>query len=258
MREPNLLIISNKFEEENLEEDIKPEFVRWDCSPNELPTFSDYHVVIIDFSFDNDDELNEIDPGIYSLLGERLFSIIKGLIVIVICGYPNKKVKVSVLYPTNSDDSQYSHYKVGFLIDENFKKVSIENRNSYIFLAGPSEGPLEGIYKRLFFEQSHRYDKKVNKLFKKYFNLTDKAYFIIKYSPSPLDVNIEQNIEPISKTAGFGRDHYCVGALISIENGAMILLPSYIKDKKNEALSSLIEISKKIYKKQKRLKSGSE
>jgi len=31
MREPNLLIISNKLEEANLEGDLKTEFVRWSC-----------------------------------------------------------------------------------------------------------------------------------------------------------------------------------------------------------------------------------
>lgn len=249
MREPNLLVISNKFEETDLEEDLKPKFTRWNCSPNKLPVFFGYDVVIIDFSFDNDNELKEIDPGIYSLLRDRLLGIIDGLIVIVICGYPNTKVKMSVSHPTDPDESRYSHYKIGFHSDEDFEKVSIEKGDSYVFLAGPSEGSLEGIYKKLTFGESPEYDKKVRSPFWEYFNFTDVPYVTLRYSASLPDVN-NVNIEPISKTDGFGRDHYCVGALISIEKGAMILLPGYVKDKKNEAFLSLIDISKKLYKKQ--------
>jgi len=245
MREPNLLVISNKLRRIMLREDLKAEFIKWDCSPDKLWTFLDYHVVIIDFSFDNDNELKKINPEVYRSLRERLLSIIEGLIVIVICGYRNKKVEISVPHPSSNEESKYpgSQQETYYdYYDEDFEKVVIEKRDSYTFL----EGPPIAIYERLTFEPSHRYDKKVKSPFREYFNLTDIAYLTFRYFPPLPDISIE----PISKTGGVGRDRDCVGVLIRIEKGILILLPGYVKDKKNEALLSLIEISKKLYKKQ--------
>ena len=210
-------------------------------------TFLDYHAVIIDFSFDNDDELKKINPEIYRSLRERLLNVIEGLIVLVICGYPNKRVKMSVS-EGSPDESKYPGSQQPYYdyYEEDFEKVVIEERDSYSFL----EGLPIGIYDRLNFEPSHAYDKEVKGPFKEYFNLTDIAHLTLRYSP-PLP---DTNIEPISTTGGVGRDRDCVGALIHIEKGIMILLPGYAGLKKKETFSSLMEISKGVYKRQQRLR----
>ncbi len=246
MREANLLVISNKLEKANLERDLKPEFVRWDQHVKELWTFSDYHVVIIDFSFD-DDELKKVNPEIYESLRGRLLEVIEGLIVIVICGYPKEKFNIYVPR-SRPDESHYYSQAIYYDGKDLSKEVVKEERDSYAFLQGL---PI-GIYDRLTPEPSRRYDKKVKSPFKEYFNITGKAYITLRYSP-PLP---DTTIEPISRTGGVGRDCHCVGVLIRIEKGILILLPGYIKDKKNEALLSLIEISKKLYEKQQKLKGG--
>lgn len=245
MREPNLLVISNKLEKVSSDEGLEVDFVRWDCSPDELWMFLDYYVVIIDFSFDNDDELKKINPEIYRALRERLLNVIAGLIVLVICGYPNKKAKISVP-DASSDESKYPGSQQQTYYDEDFEKVVIEERDSYRFL----EGLPIGIYNRLTFEPSQAYDKKVKSPFKEYFNLADIAHLTFRYSPPLPDITIE----PISRTGGVGRDRHCMAVLVQIEKGVMILLPGYVRLKKKEAFLSLIEISKGVYKKQQRLR----
>jgi len=245
MREPNLLIISNRFEETNLEEDMKAEFVKWDWPLKKLWTFSDYHVVIIDFSF-NKDEFKGINQEIYDSLGGRLLEVIEGLIVIVICGYPKEKFNIYVPR-SRPDESRYLHSQTTCYDPEDLsKEVVKEERDSYTFLQGV---PI-GIYDRLTPEPSRIYEKKIKSPFKEYFNLTDIAHLTIQYSPPPSDISVE----PISRTSGVGKDRYCVGALIEIEKGNLILLPGYNKLKKNEVLLSLIKISKELYRKQQKLK----
>lgn len=236
MREPNLLVISNKLKEANLEEDL--EFARWDSPPEKLWTFSDYDVVIIDFSFDNDDELRKNIQWIYENLEKRLLDIAEGSMVMVICGYPDRKFEVEPFY-LFPDESYYPGWG-----DQ-------ETPNKQLYSCYASlHGISTPVYTRLSFEPSRRYDKEVKNPFKEYFNITDIAYLTIKYSSPPPDINIE----PISKTGGAGKDRDCVAALIQTKKGTVILLPGYIKSKKNEALLSLIKISKELYRQQQELK----
>lgn len=251
MREPYLLVISNKLEKTNLKRDLKVKFVRWDWPLKELWAFFNYHVVIIDFSFNNDDELQKINPEIYESLKGGLLEVIEGLIVIVICGYPNKEFKMSVSHP-NPDESRYpgSQYQTYYdYHDEDFEEVVIEKRDSYTFLQGL---PIE-IYDRLIPEPPREYDKKIKSPFKKYFNFADIA-LSIQYLPPLSSVSIK----PISKIGGVGKNRYCVAASFRIEKGILILLPGYNKLKKNKVFLSLIKIGKRLYREQQKLKEKEE
>jgi len=234
MNNPNLLIISNRFKTEDLQEEYLEEvkFTRWD--ENKLRTFNDRHVLIIDFSFDNDNELNYLQ-NIYMALEERLRekTIEEGLIVIVICGYEDKEFYVEIVHPKDIPPSEMTGHPVG----------EFQSKFSYSFLRKLSF--LEG---RLECDECNIQEKEVERPFKEYFNLTDRAgHVTLRYEIPQLDTNIK--IKPISKTFR----NTCVGGIVQTGKGFLILLPSYDKSKKKEVLLSLIEISRDFYIKQKHM-----
>ena len=225
MREPNLLVISNKLKSKDLQENLKGiMFVRWD--EERLRSFSDRHGIIIDFSFDNNDELEKINPVIYQSLGGRLTKPIieKGLIVILICGYEDRQFNMLDM----KDREEYSY----------------DSYNSYDFLRN-----LDEILKpKLEFNECEVQEKEVNSPFRGYFKLIDgTSSFTFQYDPPEHDPNIM--IEPISKTQGFGKDT-CVAVRIQIGKGFLIILPRYNKTKKKEVFSSCINIGRDSYIKQ--------
>ena len=223
MKEPNLLIISNKLESKDLQENLKGiMFVKW--NEERLRSFSDRHVIIIDFSFDNDDELRNIQ--LYQSLGGRLTKPIieRGLIVILICGYEDRQFDMLDM----KDREEYSY----------------DSYNSYDFLRNLDEI----LQPKLEFNECEVQEKEVNSPFRGYFRLIDgTSSFTFQYDPPEHDPNIM--IEPISKTQGFRKDT-CVAVRIQIGKGFLILLPRYDKAKKKDVFLSLIKISRDFYMKQ--------
>ncbi|GAI96090.1 unnamed protein product, partial [marine sediment metagenome] len=218
----NLLIISNRFNTEDLEEtSVYIKILKW--VEDESWSFSGFHELIIDFSFD-DEQLENIQY-IYCELEKWLKdSINKGLIVIVICGY-EKDSKFSMRIP--DEDDKYEKYSYDFL-----KDLDME------------------ISTRLEFAKCEVTKKEVKKPFEEYFSLIDEiSYFTFRHRPTPTHSKSNINIEPISIMEGHSKDT-CIGVIIQIGEGFLILLPGYEKSKKKEVLSSLIRISKYFYIKQ--------
>lgn len=214
MRGPNLLVISNRFKKVDLEEDLKVKFIRWD--EDKLRSFSDRHVVIIDFSFDSDKELDNI--WLYEGLEERLTMEIieEGLIVIVICGYEDRR----------------------------FGRKDGEEKYSYNFLRKLGKT----IELRSDFGECEVQEREVNSPFKEYFQLIDEtSYFSFRYDFPERDSNIV--CKPISRIRGFRKDT-CVAVRIQIGKGFLIILPRYNKTKKKEVFSSCINIGRDSYIKQ--------
>lgn len=217
---PNLLIISNIFESKDLQENLEGiTFTKW--NEDTLRSFSDRDVVIIDFSFNNDNELENIQC-IYQSLEERLTIPIieEGLIAIVICGYADRKFDIK-----GREEDKQKKYSYDFL----------RNLGGLINL-------------RSEFNECEVQEKEVKSPFKEYFKLISEiSYFIFKYDPPEWDHNII--IKPISKTRGFRKDT-CVAVSIQIKKGFLILLPQYNKANKKDVFSSLIGISRDFHIKQ--------
>ncbi|NQS88677.1 DUF4145 domain-containing protein [Patescibacteria group bacterium] len=225
MKEPNLLVISNRLENRDLQGNTKRiKFTKWD--EDRLRSFSDRHVVLIDFSFDNDNELKKINSVIYQSLRGRLkkTTVEKGLIVIVICGYED------TLILDTEDEEEYNYYSY----------------NSYDFLQNFDEIIKPG----LEFNECDVQEKEVKSPFKEYFKfISETSYFTFQYDLPERKHDPNIIIKPISKIKGFGKDT-CVAVSIQIKKGFLILLPGYNKAKKKDVFSSLISISRYFHIKQ--------
>jgi len=228
MKNLNLLVISNRFKDTELKH---ASFIRW--NENTSLTFTDRHVAIIDLSFDKENPVPVVNYEIYDglLMTKLTSSCLKdGLIVIVVCGYPDEDILMEEPFYGEADESRY-------LPAHEYR------RDAYAFLR-----ELLGIsYCKLKFEEINNYEKKVKNPFNKYFNLSDRAYLYFQDDFSNSDIKIEA----ISRICGAGTStaNKYVGVVMQKENGIIILLPPYKKAEKYESFQSIIKISEKLYSK---------
>lgn len=238
MNKPNLLIISNNFVPEDLDESLNGRIITW--NEETLWSPSDRDVVIIDVSFNNEKEAI-VSAIVYDeIIVTRLSStegrlIAKGLIVIIICGYSGNELRLS--FPLKSPPEERPFEEERYLPAD-----APERRETYEFLK-ELLGTL--IYNRLRFQKVENYERrKVKSLFKEYFKFTDN---IIAHLSLEEDLsNPDSRIEAISKTGGVERNFY-VSAIIRIGKGSIILLPGYNQSRKREAFLALIKISNELY-----------